>query len=111
MMAGGSTQVRRSALGVHVRRAAVRGLLSSASPGSCASRIFPGRHRQLREFTITDQQTDQTPRGKGSNLLVGTAAQVTGNLKRLKEAGLNLLLLWPPSRTCRSPRPWMTSSG
>ena len=47
-------------------------------------------------FTITDQETDQTPLGKGSNLLVGTAAQVTDNLKRLKEAGLNLLLLWPP---------------
>jgi alkanesulfonate monooxygenase SsuD/methylene tetrahydromethanopterin reductase-like flavin-dependent oxidoreductase (luciferase family) len=47
-------------------------------------------------FTITDAETDQTPMGKGSNLLVGTAAQVTDNLKRLKEAGLNLLLLWPP---------------
>ena len=47
-------------------------------------------------LTITDQETDQTPRGKGSNLLVGTAAQVTDNLKRLKEAGLNLLLIWPP---------------
>jgi len=39
-------------------------------------------------YTITDQETDQTPLGKGSNLLVGTAAQVTDNLKRLKEAGL-----------------------
>ena len=47
-------------------------------------------------YTITDQETDQTPLGKGSNLLVGTAAQVTDNLKRLKEAGLNLLLIWPP---------------
>ena len=27
---------------------------------------------------------------------MGTAAQVTDNLKRLKEAGLNLLLIWPP---------------
>jgi hypothetical protein len=34
-------------------------------------------------YTITDQETDQTPLGKGSNLLVGTAAQVTDNLKRL----------------------------
>jgi len=47
-------------------------------------------------YTITDQETDQTPRGKGSNLLVGTAAQVTDNLKRLKEAGLTMLLIWPP---------------
>lgn len=47
-------------------------------------------------YTITDQESDQTPRGKGTNLLVGTAAQVTDNLKRLKEAGLNLLLIWPP---------------
>ena len=48
------------------------------------------------QYTITDQESDQTPAGKGSNLLVGTAAQVTDNLKRLKEAGLNLLLIWPP---------------
>ena len=47
-------------------------------------------------FTITDQETDQTPLGKGSNILVGTAAQVTDNLKRLKEAGLTMPLLWPP---------------
>jgi alkanesulfonate monooxygenase SsuD/methylene tetrahydromethanopterin reductase-like flavin-dependent oxidoreductase (luciferase family) len=47
-------------------------------------------------YTITDAETDQTPLGKGSNILVGTAAQVTDNLKRLKEAGLNLLLIWPP---------------
>ena len=47
-------------------------------------------------YTITDAETDQTPLGKGSNLLVRTAAQVTGNLKRLKAAGLNLLLNWPP---------------
>ena len=47
-------------------------------------------------FTITDEETDQTPRGKGTNLLVGTVAQVTDNLKRLKEAGLTMLLIWPP---------------
>ena len=47
-------------------------------------------------YTLTDAETDQTPMGKGSNILVGTAAQVTDNLKRLKEAGLNLLLIWPP---------------
>jgi alkanesulfonate monooxygenase SsuD/methylene tetrahydromethanopterin reductase-like flavin-dependent oxidoreductase (luciferase family) len=47
-------------------------------------------------FTITDEETDQTPRGRASNLLVGTAGQVTDNLKRLKEAGLTMLLIWPP---------------
>ena len=47
-------------------------------------------------LTITDEETDQTPRGKATNLLVGTVAQVTDNLKRLKEAGLTMLLIWPP---------------
>jgi alkanesulfonate monooxygenase SsuD/methylene tetrahydromethanopterin reductase-like flavin-dependent oxidoreductase (luciferase family) len=46
--------------------------------------------------TITDQESDQTPRGKATNLLVGTEAQVTDNLKRLSEAGLTMLLFWPP---------------
>ena len=47
-------------------------------------------------FVITDAETDQTPQGKGSNLLAGTAAQITDNLKRYKEAGLTMPLLWPP---------------
>ena len=47
-------------------------------------------------FVITGQETDQTPLGKGSNLLAGTAAQITDNLKRYKEAGLTMPLLWPP---------------
>jgi alkanesulfonate monooxygenase SsuD/methylene tetrahydromethanopterin reductase-like flavin-dependent oxidoreductase (luciferase family) len=47
-------------------------------------------------FTITDEETDQTPQGKGSNILAGTPAQITENLKRLKEAGLTLPMLWPP---------------
>jgi hypothetical protein len=34
---------------------------------------------------ITGQETDQTPMGKGSNLLAGTAAHVTDKLKRYKE--------------------------
>jgi alkanesulfonate monooxygenase SsuD/methylene tetrahydromethanopterin reductase-like flavin-dependent oxidoreductase (luciferase family) len=58
-------------------------------------------------FTITDAETDQTPLGKGSNILVGTAGQITDNLKRLKEAGLNLLLgvtLDPECWPCVSPR-------
>ena len=47
-------------------------------------------------FTITDEPTDQTPNGKLSNLLVGTADQITDNLKRYKEAGMAMPLLWPP---------------
>ncbi len=47
-------------------------------------------------FTITDAETDQTPNNKLSNLLVGTAAQITESLKRYKEAGLTMPLLWPP---------------
>lgn len=47
-------------------------------------------------FVITDEETDQSPMGKGSNLLAGTAAQITDNLKRYKEAGLTMPLIWPP---------------
>ena len=47
-------------------------------------------------FTITDDETDQTPQGKVSNLMVATAAQITDNLKRYKQAGLTMPLLWPP---------------
>jgi alkanesulfonate monooxygenase SsuD/methylene tetrahydromethanopterin reductase-like flavin-dependent oxidoreductase (luciferase family) len=47
-------------------------------------------------FVITDEEADQTPRGKASNLLVGTAAQITDMLKRYQEAGLTMPLLWPP---------------
>lgn len=47
-------------------------------------------------FAITDEPTDQSPNGKLSNLLVGTAGQITDNLKRFKEAGLTMPLLWPP---------------
>ena len=41
-------------------------------------------------FVITDEESDQSNLGKGSNLLVGTAGQITDNLKRLKEAGLTM---------------------
>ena len=47
-------------------------------------------------FVITDDETDQTPNGKLSNLMVGTAAQITDNLKRYNEAGLTMPLIWPP---------------
>jgi dimethylsulfone monooxygenase len=47
-------------------------------------------------FTITDAETDQSSNGKLSNLLVGTADQITDNLKRFKEAGMTMPLLWPP---------------
>ena len=47
-------------------------------------------------FVITDEETDQTPNRKLSNLLVGTAGQITDNLKRYKEAGMTMPMLWPP---------------
>lgn len=47
-------------------------------------------------FTITDEEVDQTDVGKTSNILVGTAGQITDMLKRYKEAGLTMPLLWPP---------------
>ncbi|MFI5593822.1 LLM class flavin-dependent oxidoreductase [Amycolatopsis sp. NPDC051758] len=47
-------------------------------------------------FVITDQDMDQTPRGKGTNLLVGSAAQITDQLKRYQDAGLTMPFLWPP---------------
>ncbi|GAB3164344.1 LLM class flavin-dependent oxidoreductase [Amycolatopsis sp. NPDC004378] len=47
-------------------------------------------------FVITDQDVDQSPRGKGTNLLVGSEAQITDQLKRYKEAGLTMPFLWPP---------------
>lgn len=47
-------------------------------------------------FVITDEESDQSNLGKGSNLLIGTADQITDNLKRLKEAGLTMPLIWPP---------------
>lgn len=47
-------------------------------------------------FTITDEKTDQTDNGKASNILVGTTGQITDMLKRYREAGLTMPLLWPP---------------
>jgi alkanesulfonate monooxygenase SsuD/methylene tetrahydromethanopterin reductase-like flavin-dependent oxidoreductase (luciferase family) len=47
-------------------------------------------------FVITDQEMDQTPLGKGTNLLAGTAGQITDMLKRYRDAGMTMALLWPP---------------
>ncbi len=47
-------------------------------------------------FVITDEETDQTPRGKATNLLAGTAAQITDMLKRYKEVGMTMPFFWPP---------------
>ncbi len=49
-------------------------------------------------FVITEDAVDQTPAGKASNLLVGNAQQVEDMLKRYKEAGMTMPLLWPPFR-------------
>ncbi|WP_103355764.1 LLM class flavin-dependent oxidoreductase [Amycolatopsis sp. CA-128772] len=47
-------------------------------------------------FVITDGDMDQSPLGKGTNLLVGSQAQITDQLKRYKDAGLTMPFLWPP---------------
>jgi alkanesulfonate monooxygenase SsuD/methylene tetrahydromethanopterin reductase-like flavin-dependent oxidoreductase (luciferase family) len=47
-------------------------------------------------FTITDEASDQTDKGKATNLLVGTASEITDMLKRYQEAGLTMPMLWPP---------------
>lgn len=47
-------------------------------------------------FTITDEDVDQTDNGKVSNILVGSANQITDMLKRYQEAGMTMPLLWPP---------------
>ncbi|MDQ7811011.1 LLM class flavin-dependent oxidoreductase [Amycolatopsis sp. A133] len=47
-------------------------------------------------FVITDQDLDQSPMGKGTNLLAGSAAQITDQLKRYQDAGLTMPFLWPP---------------
>lgn len=47
-------------------------------------------------FEITRDRTDQTPRGKLTPTLVGTAQQITDNLKRYRDAGMTMPLLWPP---------------
>ena len=49
-------------------------------------------------FVITDEETDMSDKGKASNLLAGTAAQLTDQLKRYKEAGLDMPFFWPPFR-------------
>jgi alkanesulfonate monooxygenase SsuD/methylene tetrahydromethanopterin reductase-like flavin-dependent oxidoreductase (luciferase family) len=49
-------------------------------------------------FVITDEKMDQTPNGKLSNLLAGNAQQIEDILKRYKEAGMTMPLLWPPFR-------------
>ena len=47
-------------------------------------------------FVITPVDMDQTPAGKVTNLMVGSAGQITDILKRYKEAGLTMPMLWPP---------------
>jgi alkanesulfonate monooxygenase SsuD/methylene tetrahydromethanopterin reductase-like flavin-dependent oxidoreductase (luciferase family) len=47
-------------------------------------------------FEITSERTDQSDKGKLTPTLVGTAQQITDNLKRYKEAGMTMPLLWPP---------------
>src|ERR1700733_4452323 len=45
---------------------------------------------------ITEEKTDQSDNGRVTNLMVGTAGQITDRLKRYKEAGLTMPMIWPP---------------
>lgn len=47
-------------------------------------------------FEITKEKTDQTPNGKMTPSMMGTAEQLTDNLKRYRDAGLTTVMLWPP---------------
>ena len=49
-------------------------------------------------FVITDEPMDQSDKGKVTNLLAGTAQQIEDQLKRYRENGLTMPLLWPPFR-------------
>lgn len=49
-------------------------------------------------FVITDEPMDQSPAGKATNLLAGSAQQIEDRLKRYREAGMTMPLLWPPFR-------------
>ncbi|MFC0315462.1 LLM class flavin-dependent oxidoreductase [Gordonia phosphorivorans] len=49
-------------------------------------------------FVITDEPMDQSPAGKATNLLAGSAQQIEDRLKRYREAGMTTPLLWPPFR-------------
>ncbi|MDA0821256.1 MAG: LLM class flavin-dependent oxidoreductase [Proteobacteria bacterium] len=50
----------------------------------------------MMPFEITKEKTDQTPNGKLTPTMVGTAEQITDNLARYKEAGMTMPMLWPP---------------
>jgi len=45
---------------------------------------------------ITDTEVDQSPAGKVTNLLVGTAGQITDRLRAYREAGMTMPMFWPP---------------
>lgn len=50
----------------------------------------------MMPFEITAEETDQTPNGKLTPTMVGTASQIADNLNRYKEAGMTMPMLWPP---------------
>ena len=50
-------------------------------------------------FVITGTEADQTPMGKGTNLLGRDQGQITDMLKRYRDAGA--LMVARPSRTSR----------
>ena len=49
-------------------------------------------------FVITDEHVGPDPGGQGHQPAGGNAQQIEDILKRYKEAGLTMPLLWPPFR-------------
>jgi len=50
----------------------------------------------MMPFEITAEESDQTPNGKLTPTMVGTADQITENLRQYKKAGMTMPMLWPP---------------
>ena len=74
-------------------RAAIDAELQKAGGGHAIDKL---EISSMLPFEITREKTDQTPRGKLTPTLVGTEQQITENLKRYKDAGMTMPLLWPP---------------
>ena len=75
---------------------------SGVAPSSVSSRSWElrldRRSRDLQHDLVRHHgRGDRSDAaGQGHQLVGGTAAQITDNLKRYKEAGLTMPLLWPP---------------
>ena len=74
-------------------RAAIYGELDKLGSGDAINSL---EISSMMPFAITDEETDQSPNGKLTPTMVGTANQITDNLNKYKEAGMTMPMLWPP---------------